>query len=58
MLEFQQFNREWDKKMSDYEIKSEELVEAMKRKTFIRIESFSIQSSTKAIKTKVFERTS
>lgn len=30
MLEFQQFNLIWDKKMAEYEEHAEELVEAMK----------------------------
>ncbi len=30
MLEFQQFNMIWDKKMADYEENAEELVEAMR----------------------------
>lgn len=30
MLEFQQFNLIWDKKMAEYEQHAEELVEAMK----------------------------
>lgn len=32
MLEFQQFNMIWDKKMADYERHAEELIEAMKER--------------------------
>jgi len=32
MLEFQQFNVIWDKKMAEYEDHSEELIEAMKER--------------------------
>ena len=32
MLEFQQFNLIWDKKMTEYELHAEELVEAMKER--------------------------
>jgi len=32
MLEFQQFNLIWDKKMAEYELHAEELVEAMKER--------------------------
>ena len=32
MLEFQQFNLIWDKKMNEYEMHAEELVEAMKER--------------------------
>lgn len=32
MLEFQQFNQIWDKKMAEYESHAEELVEAMKER--------------------------
>merc|ERR1712185_809519 len=32
MLEFQQFNMVWDKKMTEYERHAEELVEAMKER--------------------------
>ena len=32
MLEFQQFNLVWDKKMADYETHAEELVEALKER--------------------------
>lgn len=36
MLEFQQFNIAWDKKMADYERNAAELVEAMKVSSFRR----------------------
>jgi ATP phosphoribosyltransferase regulatory subunit HisZ len=47
MLQFQQFNKEWDKKMSDYENKSEELVEAMKERHLSELKAFQAKVQQK-----------
>lgn len=43
MLEFQQFNMIWDRKMSEYELHAEELVEAMKERHAAELRDYQRQ---------------
>lgn len=52
MLEFQQFNMIWDKKMADYEQNAEELVEAMKERHAAELRDFQRKLMSKEIKPK------
>lgn len=52
MLEFQQFNMIWDKKMSEYEQHAEELVEAMKERHAAELRDFQRKLMSKEIKPK------
>jgi len=52
MLEFQQFNLVWDKKMAEYEEHSEELVEAMKERHASELRDFQRRLMSKEIRPK------
>ena len=52
MLEFQQFNLIWDKKMSEYEQHAEELVGAMKDRHGAELRDYQRQLMGKQIKPK------
>uniref|UniRef100_A0A7S1TX53 Uncharacterized protein n=1 Tax=Phaeomonas parva TaxID=124430 RepID=A0A7S1TX53_9STRA len=52
MLEFQQFNMVWDKKMSDYEERAESLVEAMKERHAAELRAFQDRLLTKQTRAK------
>ena len=52
MLEFQQFNMIWDKKMSEYEDHSEELVEAMKERHEAELRDFQRRLMSKEMRPK------
>ena len=52
MLEFQQFNMIWDKKMADYETHAEELVEAMKERHGTELRDYQRKLMGKQIRPK------
>lgn len=52
MLEFQQFNMVWDRKMADYETHAEELVDAMKDRHAAELRDYQRQLMGKQIKPK------
>lgn len=52
MLEFQQFNMIWDKKMAEYETHAEELVEAMKERHAAELRDYQRRLMTKQIRPK------
>lgn len=52
MLEFQQFNMIWDKKMSEYEAHAEELVEAMKERHAAELRDYQRKLLGKQIRPK------
>lgn len=52
MLEFQQFNLIWDKKMAEYEEHAEELVEAMKERHGAELRDYQRRLMTKQIRPK------
>lgn len=52
MLEFQQFNMIWDKKMAEYESHAEELVEAMKERHAAELRDFQRKLLGKQIRPK------
>ena len=52
MLEFQQFNLIWDKKMAEYEQHAEELVEAMKERHGAELRDYQRKLMTKQIRPK------
>ncbi len=52
MLEFQQFNLIWDKKMAEYEAHSEELVEAMKERHAAELRDYQRKLLGKEIRPK------
>jgi len=52
MLEFQQFNEIWDKKMHEYETHAEELVEAMKDRHAAELRDFQRKLMSKQIRPK------
>eukprot|EP01041_Mallomonas_annulata_P001675 gene1675-3235_t len=52
MLEFQQFNMIWDKKMADYEQNAEELIEAMKERHAAELRDFQRKLMSKEIRPK------
>jgi len=52
MLEFQQFNQIWDKKMAEYELHAEELIEAMKDRHSSELREFQRKLMAKQIRPK------
>jgi len=52
MLEFQQFNLIWDKKMAEYELHAEELVEAMKERHSAELRDYQRKLMGKQIRPK------
>lgn len=52
MLEFQQFNAVWDKKMTEYEQHAEELIEAMKDRHAAELRDYQRRLMSKEIKPK------
>lgn len=52
MLEFQQFNLIWDKKMAEYETHAEELVEAMKERHAAELRDYQRKLMGKQIRPK------
>lgn len=52
MLEFQQFNMIWDKKMAEYEAHAEELVEAMKERHAAELREYQRKLMTKQLRPK------
>ena len=52
MLEFQQFNMIWDRKMADYEQNAEELIEAMKERHGAELQDFQRKLMSKEMRPK------